>query len=81
MTETVDPKARKTIARAWRDEEFRRQLPAEVREKLPPAPEGASRMSDDELEAAAGGTTPGCAAAGIAIGGVALGYGVSEIVD
>jgi len=81
VTETVGPEARRIIARAWRDEQYRDRLPAEVREKLPPRPEGASQMSDEQLEAAAGGTTPGCAAAGIAIGGVALGYGISEIVD
>ena len=81
MTETIDPKARKMIARAWKDEEFRKGLPEEVRAKLPPRPEGASEMSDDQLEAAAGGTTPGCAAVGVAVGGLALGYGVSEIVD
>lgn len=79
MTETVDPKARKIIARAWRDEEYRNTLPADVREKLPPAPEGASRMSDEELEAAAGGTTVGCAA--LAVGAVALGVQAEEAWD
>ncbi len=61
MTER-DPEARRMIARAWRDEEYRNSLPAEVREKLPPPPQGASTMTDDQLDAAAGGTTPGCAA-------------------
>jgi mersacidin/lichenicidin family type 2 lantibiotic len=81
VTQSIDPQARKVIARAWRDESYRNELPTEVREKLPPPPEGASEMSDEQLEAAAGGTTPGCAAVGIAVGGAVLGYGVSEIVD
>lgn len=79
MSDTVDPRARKMIARAWKDEEFRNGLPAEVREKLPPAPEGASRMSDDELEAAAGSGTP-LAIGVVAIAGAA-GYGFSELTD
>ena len=58
MSETVDPQARRVVARAWKDEEFRNGLPDEVREKLPPAPDGAARMSDEELEAAAGAGTP-----------------------
>ncbi|HWC28234.1 MAG TPA: mersacidin/lichenicidin family type 2 lantibiotic [Solirubrobacteraceae bacterium] len=81
MTEMADARARRVIARAWRDESFRDELPTEVRDTLPPPPDGVSQMSDEELEAAAGGTTPGCVAAGIAVGGVALGYGISEIVD
>jgi mersacidin/lichenicidin family type 2 lantibiotic len=73
----ADPRARQIIARAWKDEEYRSSLPPEVREKLPPKPEGASTMTDDQLEAAAGGTATFCAAAAAA----AIGYGVSEIVD
>jgi mersacidin/lichenicidin family type 2 lantibiotic len=79
MTETIDPKARKVIARAWKDEEYRNGLPSEVREKLPPPPEGASRMSDEELEAAAGGTTIACA--GLAVGAIALGVSAEEAWD
>ena len=79
MPEEVDPQARRIIARAWRDEHYRNQLPAEVREKLPAAPEGASRLSDAELEVAAGGTTVGCAALGI--GAVALGVQAEEAWD
>lgn len=81
MSESIDPKARKMIARAWKDEEFREGLPQEVREKLPPRPEGASEMSDEQLEAAAGGTTAGCAAAGVAVGSLIGGYGISELID
>ncbi len=79
MSQGVDPEARRIIARAWRDEHYRNQLPAEVREKLPPAPEGVSRLSDAELEAAAGGTTIGCAA--LAIGAVAMGVQAEEAWD
>lgn len=81
MPDTVDPRAREVVTRAWKDEKYRNSLPTEVREKLPPPPEGASEMSDAELEAAAGGITPGFVVAGYAAGGLAAGYGVSEIVD
>ena len=70
MSETVDPQARRVVARAWKDEEFRNGLPDEVREKLPPAPDGAARMSDEELEAAAGAGTP------VVFGTVAAGAGL-----
>jgi mersacidin/lichenicidin family type 2 lantibiotic len=79
MSQATDAKAREVIMRAWRDDEYRKSLPAEVQEKLPPAPEGAAQMSDQELETAAGAGTPLVAVA--AIGSVAVGYGVSEIVD
>lgn len=81
MSESVDPRARKVIARAWKDEEFRRGLPADVREKLPPPPEGASEMTDEELEAAVGGTTGACALAGIAVGGFVGGVTIEEAWD
>ena len=76
---TNEARARKVIARAWKDEEFRNGLPQEVRDKLPAAPEGAARMSDEELEAAAGGGTPLVAAGAAAL--VGAGYGFSEITD
>lgn len=81
MPDTVDPQARKVIARAWRDEEYRSTLPAEVRDKLPPAPDGASRMSDEDLEAAAGGVTPAAALAGVALTGAGLGLAAEEAWD
>ena len=81
MSETVDPRAGKVIARAWRDEEYRSKLPAEVRDKLPQAPEGSSRMSDEELEAAAGGITPATAVAGVALTGIGLGIAAEEAWD
>ena len=79
MSESVDPRARKLIARAWRDEEFRNGLPADVREKLPPPPDGAAEMTDDQLEAAAGGT--GVACVGLAVGGFGLGMKIEDALD
>lgn len=76
MSQASDQKAREVIVRAWRDEEYRKSLPNEVQEKLPPAPEGAAQMSDQELEAAAGAGTP--LIAGAAVVGS---YVVSEIAD
>ncbi len=58
MPDSVDPEARQLIARAWKDEAFRNSLPADVREKLPPRPDGASGLTDEQLETAAGGFTP-----------------------
>lgn len=78
----VDPKARQVIARAWKDEEFRNELPREVREKLPPPPDGASEMTDGQLEAAAGGTTPACVgAAALLVGGIGTGYALGEAME
>ena len=79
----VDPKARQVIARAWKDEEFRNALPVDVREKLPPPPDGASEMTDAQLEAAAGGTTAPCAiGAGAAlIGGIGSGFALGEAME
>jgi mersacidin/lichenicidin family type 2 lantibiotic len=79
MTENVDPRTRKLIARAWKDEEFRNGLPAETREKLPPAPDGASHMSDEQLETAAGGTAIACV--GLAVGGFGLGMAIEDKLD
>lgn len=79
MTDSVDPRARKLIARAWKDEEFRNGLPADVREKLPAAPDRASEMSDEELESAAGGTTVACV--GLAVGGFGLGMAIEDKLD
>jgi mersacidin/lichenicidin family type 2 lantibiotic len=68
-----------TIMRAWKDESFRESLSPEERAAIPGRPTAAdgSALSDEQLEAAAGGTTPGC----IVVGGVAGGYIISEIVD
>ena len=74
MTDHIDPNAKDVIARAWKDEKYRSSLPAEVREKLPPRPDGMSEMSDEQLEAAAGGASPALVAigAGAFFGGAAL---------
>jgi mersacidin/lichenicidin family type 2 lantibiotic len=71
--------SKETVLHAWKDEEFRNSLSQEERDQLPdrPTADDGSDLSDDQLEAAAGGTTSLCAAT-IAAG---LGYGVSEIVD
>ena len=68
-----------TIMRAWKDEGFRNGLSADERAAIPPRPtaEDGSALTDEQLEAAAGGTTPGC----IVVGGAAGGYIISEIVD
>lgn len=71
--------ARKIIARARKDEEFRRRLADEVRQELPPAPHGATKMSDEELEEARGGGAPPAVAGAVAL--VGAGYGFSEITD
>ncbi len=74
-----------TILQAWKSDEYRAGLPEEVRAAIPAKPtiEDGRELSDDELETAAGGTTPiGVAAAalsasdGVAIGGiVSAGFG------
>jgi mersacidin/lichenicidin family type 2 lantibiotic len=78
MSQTTDAQARDVIVRAWKDDQYRESLPTEVREKLPPAPDGAAQMSDQELEAAAGAGTP---IAGLVIGGLALGLSAEEAWD
>ncbi len=64
-----------TILHAWKDEEFKKSLTPEDRAALPerPVAEDGSSLSDDQLEAAAGGTTP------VAVASAA--FAVSEIVD
>lgn len=47
------------VTKAWKDDEYMAQLPEDVRSQIPPAPEGASSMSDAELEQAAGGFLDG----------------------
>lgn len=78
MSDAADPQARQVILRAWKDEQYREDLPAEVREKLPPKPQGAETMSDQELEAAAGAGTP---VIGVVLAGAALGVQVEEAWD
>ncbi len=47
---------KETIVRAWKDEKFHASLAPEVRAQIPAPPQGAAELSDEQLEAAAGGT-------------------------
>lgn len=71
--------SKETIMRAWKDDSFRQSLSADEQAAIPGRPTAAdgSALTDDQLEAAAGGTTPGC----IAAGGFVVGYGAMEILD
>jgi mersacidin/lichenicidin family type 2 lantibiotic len=53
-----------TILKAWKDEDYRASLPDDVRNAIPARPTGedGSALSDEQLEQAAGGTTPACIA-------------------
>jgi mersacidin/lichenicidin family type 2 lantibiotic len=55
------------IVRAWKDDEYRSSLPADVQSQIPEAPDGIDQVTVEQLEAATGGTTPACigAAAGV----------------
>lgn len=66
--------SKEAVIRAWKDETFRDSLPAHERVELPALPAGAdgSELTDEQLEAAAGGTTPGCAVVGAFAAGVAI---------
>ena len=74
MEATDHQVAKDTILRSWKDEQFYNSLPDEVRREIPARPEGAdgSMLSDDQLEAAAGGLTPGAATIAAAAGKAAL---------
>ena len=48
-----------TVLRAWKDESFRNSLTEEQRAAIPSKPENFEQLSDDQLENAAGGVTPG----------------------
>jgi mersacidin/lichenicidin family type 2 lantibiotic len=43
------------IARAWKDEEYRKQLSDDERAQLPPHPAGLIERTENDLEAIAGG--------------------------
>ena len=81
MSDASGPQTRKVIARAWKDEQFRAELPTEVRERLPEPPDGASQMTDEQLEAAAGGTTAPCGAVALFAGGMSIGIALSDKND
>lgn len=72
-----------TILKAWKSEEYRDSLDPEVRDAIPARPTGAdgSALTDEQLEAAAGGTTPACAAWGVGLGAAAIGVAVEEGLD
>lgn len=44
------------VIRAWKDPEFRAELSEEELTSLPQSPAGAIELTDDELDAAAGGS-------------------------
>ena len=75
--------SKETILRAWKDEEFRSSLPDEQRKAIParPTAEDGSQLTDEQLEAAAGGTTPACAAWGLGVAAVGLGVAAEEAFD
>ena len=49
---------RSTVLKAWRDEAFRESLTEQERAALPQAPENMERLSEAQMEEAAGGVTP-----------------------
>lgn len=57
-----------TILRAWKDDDYRQSLPAETRDAIPARPTGpdGTALSDEQLEQAAGGTSPACIASFVA---------------
>jgi len=66
-----------TVLRAWKDESFRNSLTEEQRAAIPSKPENFEQLSDDQLENAAGGVTPGLFIAG----GIAIGWAANELTD
>lgn len=76
---------KETVLRAWKDEQYRSELPEEVRQQIParPTAEDGGALSDEQLEAASGAATPAIVAAGVLIGGgsIAAGWGSAELAD
>jgi mersacidin/lichenicidin family type 2 lantibiotic len=74
---------KETIVRAWKDEAYYKSLPGDVQEAIPARPAGddGSELSDEQLETAAGGITPGFIVAGVVAGGLASGIAVEELTD
>lgn len=76
-----------TVVRAWKDEQFRNGLPSEVQEAVPEKPvgRGGNALTDEQLEAAAGGILPVVAGIAAGVGGLAasaaVGYAISDAVD
>lgn len=67
----------KDVVRAWKDEEYMNSLPQDVQDQIPPAPEGADQISDEDLEAAAGGGTP---VASVVIGAASLAVSTANTI-
>jgi mersacidin/lichenicidin family type 2 lantibiotic len=75
--------SKETILRAWKDDDFRNSLSEGERNAIParPTAEDGSALTDEQLEAAAGGTTPACAAWGLGVAAVGLGVAAEEAFD
>lgn len=71
--------SKETVLKAWKDEGFRNSLSPEVQAAIPDRPRSADgdELSDDQLEAAAGGTTLACGALFV----TAFGAGVKAAED
>ena len=71
------------ILRSWKDEGYRNSLSPEEQKAIPARPTATdgSSLTDEQLEAAAGGTTPGCAAWGLGVAAVGLGVAAEEAFD
>jgi len=75
---------RDVILRSWKDEVYRESLPADVREALPgkPVAEDGSKLSEEHLENAAGGTlTVAVGVTAIVGGGAAFGATLENSAD
>lgn len=71
--------SKETVLKAWKDESFYKSLSPEVQQAIPDRPtmpDGAD-LTDDQLEAAAGGTTLACGALFV----TAFGAGVKAAED
>ncbi len=75
--------SKETILKAWKDESFRNSLSDDVRNAIParPTAQDGTALTDEQLEAAAGGTTPACAAWGLGVAAVGLGVAAEEAFD
>lgn len=76
------PLTKDQILHAWKDEEYRNGLSGEDRASLPDRPTAAdgSELTDEQLEQAAGGSTPGCIVASYA-GGAAVSASIVAAFD
>lgn len=70
------------ILQAWKDENYRDGLSPEDRDSLPDRPTAAdgSALTDEQLEQAAGGSTPGCVVASY-VGSAAVSAAVVSLFD